>query len=142
MSFFASEGERRRVSSVSRVVLDASALLALLNAESGSQAVAERLSEAAVSAVNLSEVVAKLSERGIPESEIRSALDGLGLEIIAFDETMAYRAGLLRRATRSVGLSLGDRACLALALQLEAPAFTTDRSWKTLRIGVKVRAIR
>lgn len=127
---------------MSRVVLDASALLALLNAEPGSQAVAERLSEAAVSAVNLSEVVAKLSERGIPEGEVRSALNGLGLEIIAFDETMAYRTGLFRRATRSVGLSLGDRACLALALQLEAPVFTTDRSWRTLRIGVKVRTIR
>jgi len=127
---------------VSKVVLDASALLALLNAESGSQEVAERLSEAAVSAVNLSEVVAKLSERGVPESEIRTALDGLGLEIVAFDETTAYRAGLLRRVTRPAGLSLGDRACLALALQLEAPVFTTDRSWKTLRIGVKVRTIR
>ena len=127
---------------MSKVVLDASALLALLNAESGSQEVAERLSEAAVSAVNLSEVVAKLSERGIPESEIRSALDGLGLEIVAFDKTMAYRAGLLRQATRSLGLSLGDRACLALALQVEAPVFTTDRSWKTLRIGVRVRTIR
>ena len=127
---------------MSKVVLDASALLALLNAESGSQEVAERLSEAAVSAVNLSEVVAKLSERGVPESEIRTALDGLGLEIVAFDETTAYRAGLLRRVTRPAGLSLGDRACLALALQLEAPVFTTDRSWKTLRIGVKVRTIR
>lgn len=139
MSFFASEGERR---SVSRVVLDASALLALLNAEPGSQAVAERLSEAAVSAVNLSEVVAKLSERGIPESELRTALDGLGLDVVPFDEATAYRAGLLRRATRSLGLSLGDRACLALALQLAAPVLTTDRSWKALRIGVKVRAIR
>lgn len=139
MSFFATESERR---SVSKVVLDASALLALLNAEPGSQAVAERLSEAALGAVSLSEVVAKLSERGIPENVIRSALDGLGLEIIPFDEAMAYRAGLLRRATRPVGLSLGDRACLALAQQLEAPALTTDQSWKTLRIGVKVRAIR
>jgi len=100
------------------------------------------LSDGAVSAVNLSEVVAKLSERGVPEKEIRTALDGLGLDVVPFDETTAYRAGLLRRATRSLGLSLGDRACLALALQLAVPVFTTDRSWKTLRIGVKVRAIR
>jgi PIN domain nuclease of toxin-antitoxin system len=127
---------------VSRVVFDASALLGLLNAESGSQAVADRLSDGAVSAVNLSEVVAKLSERGVPENEIRTALDGLGLDVVPFDETTAYRAGLLRRATRSLGLSLGDRACLALGLQLAAPVFTTDRSWRTLRIGVKVRAIR
>jgi PIN domain nuclease of toxin-antitoxin system len=127
---------------VSKVVFDASALLALLNAESGSAAVAERLSDAIVSSVNLSEVVAKLSERGVPESDVRRALAGLGLEVVPFDEAAAYRAGLLRRATRSLGLSLGDRACLALAQERTAPVFTTDRSWKTLKIGVKVRAIR
>jgi PIN domain nuclease of toxin-antitoxin system len=127
---------------VSRVVLDASALLALLNSESGSQAVAARLSDGMLSTVNLSEVVAKLSERGVPEYEIRIALDGLGLEVVPFDQSTAYRAGLLRRATRPMGLSLGDRACLALALQRAAPVFTTDRSWKMLRIGVKVHAIR
>ena len=125
-----------------RVVLDASALLALLNSEPGSRIVEESLSSAAVSAVNLSEVVSKLSERGMPEAEVRTALEGLGLDVRPFDTAMAYSAGTLRPATRGLGLSLGDRACLALGLCLSAPVLTTDRSWKKLKIGVKIRAIR
>jgi ribonuclease VapC len=127
---------------VTRSVLDASALLALLNAEPGSRLVEENLSGAAMSAVNLSEVVAKLAERGMPEPEMRAAIDGLGLDIRSFDAEMAYAAGSLRPATRSLGLSLGDRACLSLARSLRAPALTTDRGWKKLRIGVKVRTLR
>lgn len=103
---------------MSKVVLDASALLALLNAEPGSRAVEENLSGAAVSAVNLSEVIAKLSERGMPEAAIRTALEGLGLDVRPFDTAMAYSAGTLRAATRGLGLSLGDRACLALGATL------------------------
>jgi len=127
---------------VPRVVLDASALLALLNSEPGSRIVEESLSSAAVSAVNLSEVVSKLSERGMPEAEVRTALEGLGLDVRPFDTAMAYSAGTLRPATRGLGLSLGDRACLALGLSLSAPVLTTDRSWRKLKIGVKIRAIR
>jgi len=127
---------------VPRLVLDASALLALLNSEPGSRIVEESLSSAAVSAVNLSEVVSKLSERGMPEAEVRTALEGLGLDVRPFDTAMAYSAGTLRPATRGLGLSLGDRACLALGLSLSAPVLTTDRSWRKLKIGVKIRAIR
>jgi PIN domain nuclease of toxin-antitoxin system len=123
-------------------VLDASALLALLNAEPGSRLVEENLSGAVISSVNLSEVVAKLSDRGMPEAEVRTALEGLGLDVRHFDTEMAYTAGTLRPSTRGLGLSLGDRACLALGLSLSAQVFTTDRSWKKLRIGVKIRAIR
>lgn len=125
-----------------RLVLDASALLALLNSEPGSRIVEESLSSAAVSAFNLSEVVSKLSERGMPEAEVRTALEGLGLDVRPFDTAMAYSAGTLRPATRGLGLSLGDRACLALGLSLSAAVLTTDRSWKKLKIGVKIRAIR
>jgi PIN domain nuclease of toxin-antitoxin system len=127
---------------MSRVVLDASALLALVNAEPGSRAVAEKLPSAAISAVNLSEVVGKLAERGMPENEIHTALDGLGLAVHPFDGEMAYEAGMLRRTTRAVGLSLGDRACIALGSRLSAPVFTTDRRWQTLKVGVKIRVVR
>jgi PIN domain nuclease of toxin-antitoxin system len=128
--------------SVSRVVLDASALLALLNAEPGSVAVADSLSDAVISSVNLAEVVGKLADRGMSEGEIRLALGGLGLDVHAFDAGAAYSAGLLRRATSSRGLSLGDRACLALGIALDAPVLTTDRGWKALQVGAKVRVIR
>lgn len=127
---------------MSRVVLDASALLALLNAEPGSRIVEKNLSETAVSAVNLSEVVAKLSDRGMPEKAIETALEALGLDVHAFDRAMAYSAGMIRRVSRSLSLSLGDRACLALGLRLSAPVLTTDQDWKAVKIGVKIRVIR
>jgi ribonuclease VapC len=126
-----------------RGVLDASALLALLNGESGSEHVAGVIVDgAAISAVNLAEVVTKLSEIGMPEALIHEVLDSLGLEIIDFDFEQAYQVGLLRPLTRHAGLSLGDRACLALAKQLGLPALTTDRIWERLAIGVIVQIIR
>jgi PIN domain nuclease of toxin-antitoxin system len=128
---------------MSRAVLDASALLALLNGEPGQEEVARALAERAViSAVNLAEVVGKLAEAGMPEEAIREALDGLELDVVAFDRGLAYRAGLLRPATRALGFSLGDRACLALAAHGERAALTADRTWEALAIGVPVRLIR
>lgn len=126
-----------------RGVLDASALLALLNGEPGSEQVASIVTDgAAISTVNLAEVVAKLSEVGMPETLIHNALDLLGLEIVNFDFEQAYQVGLLRLLTRHAGLSLGDRACLALAQQLALPALTTDRAWEGLAIDITVQMIR
>lgn len=128
--------------SLSRVVLDASALLALLHGEPGNHKVAENIPGAAIGAVNLSEVVSKLIERGVPEQAVRLALRQVELEIHPFGEDLAYQAGILRSATRSAGLSFGDRACLALAQQLAAPVLTTDGNWKDLDLGVEIRVIR
>ncbi len=116
------------------VVLDASALLALLHGERGADHVAAILPDAVLGAVNLSEVVAKLAERGMSANSIRTALQGLDLDVRAFDADLAYAAGELRRTTRARGLSLGDRACLALAAQLDAVALTTDRSWSGIEV--------
>jgi len=124
------------------VVLDASALLALLNTEPGSEEVERTIPGAAISTVNLSEVVAKLVEAGMPEEAVRSVLGGIELEIHPFDVELAFQTGILRPQTRALGLSLGDRACVALGLQLKAPVLTTDRNWKSLNVGVEVRAIR
>ena len=125
----------------SAVVLDASALLALLQDEPGSDRVLEALPGALICSVNLSEVVAKLAELDMPEGEIHRALS-LGLEIVPFDEDLAYQAGLLRPGTRSAGLSLGDRACLALAQSRSLPALTTDRAWATAGVNADVVVIR
>lgn len=119
-------------------VLDASAVLALLQDEPGSDLVAARLPGATISAVNLSEVVAKLADAGMPESEIRRALGPLGLEVRAFDEQDAIAAGLLRPSTKALDLSLGDRACLALGVVLSRPVVTTERAWTKLKIGADV----
>jgi ribonuclease VapC len=124
-------------------VLDASALLAMLNQEEGSDQVAELVASGAmISAVNLAEVAAKLSLLGMPEGLIRESLDPLGLEVVPFDVELAYRTALLIRPTRAAGLSLGDRACLALAAQVGLPAVTADRAWRQLEMEVQVLVIR
>ena len=113
-------------------VLDASALLALLQDEPGAATVAARMPNGVMSAVNLSEVVAKLADHGVPAGELRAVLDGLNIDVRDFDAETAYIAGELHRTTRQAGLSFGDRACLALAIQLGAVAITADRTWTGL----------
>ena len=123
-------------------VLDATALLALLQEEPGAETVAEAIPHASISTVNLAEVVGKLADSGMPEEAVQGALAGLGIKVIPFDEDLAYRTGLLRPLTSAYGLSLGDRACLALGQRLSQPVLTADRVWASLKIGVKVRVIR
>lgn len=127
---------------MSEVVLDASALLALLNREPGHEEVARVIPDAAISAVNISEVVSKLAGSGMPGVKIEEALEGLALEICDFGRELAFQAGMLRLATRSRGLSLGDRACLALGERLNLPVLTTDRAWDDLELDVEVRQVR
>jgi ribonuclease VapC len=127
---------------VSSGVLDASALLAYVNDEPGTERVADLLPGAAISAVNFSEVVAKLAERGVSESEIHELLDDVGLEVFEFNLALAYDAGLLRPLTRRAGLSLSDRACLALARQVGLSAWTTDRAWSSLQLGISIEVLR
>ena len=128
---------------MSRVVLDASVLLALLNNESGSEALTpELLSDATSSTVNLAEVQTKLvSEGGDPDEAWEDTLSPIR-EAAPFTDTQAKIAGDLVAQTRRLGLSLGDRACLALGIELKAPIYTADRSWKTLKLGVRIHVIR
>jgi ribonuclease VapC len=127
---------------VSEIVLDASALMAVLRDEPGAVTVEAVLDNAAISAVNLSEVQAKLVERGTPAESAWSWLVDLNLEVIDFDAAQARVAGDLRSLTRVQGLSLGDRACLALAHVRGLPAMTADRAWLGLEVGIAVRTIR
>lgn len=127
---------------MSDAVLDSSALMAALEDESGADQVIGVLHGATISAVNLSEVVAKFQDSGREESAIREALARVPLVVAPFDEDHAYRAGLLRSATRAAGLSFGDRACLSLARSLNLPAYTADRAWAGLDLDVRVVLIR
>lgn len=127
---------------MSEVVVDASAVLALLNQETGSEAISQVIGNAAISAVNLSEVIAKLAEAGIPEEDIQQILFNLNLEVIAFNQEQALQAGMLRPVTKSIGLSFGDRACLALGIFLNQPVITTDRLWSSLSLGIEIRVVR
>lgn len=103
---------------------------------------AEVVARAAIGAVNLSEVAAKLADAGMPEEAVREALEGLALEIRDFDRELAFQTGMLRPTTRSAGLSPADRACLALGRRLGLPVLTTDRAWKGLDVAVEVRLVR
>lgn len=123
-------------------VLDASAVLALVNGEPGADRVAQTIPGALLCSVNLAEVVGKLADTGMPEQAVRSVLGGLGLSVVSFDADLAWRAGLLRPVTRSAGLSIGDRACLALAAKNGLPAMTSDRVWSTLHLEAEVELIR
>jgi ribonuclease VapC len=114
---------------VSEAVLDSSAVLALLLAEPGADIVQAALPGALLGTVNLAEIISKLCERGMPAELARTAVETLGVEIIGFDADQACLAGALRPLTREAGLSLGDRACLALARQKGFPAITADVAW-------------
>lgn len=126
------------------VVLDASALLALLRAEAGGAKVAGVIKQAKMGAVNYAEVVSYYAKLDAAQSDIDAMLLPLPLEIIAVDRELATLAGMLRPLTLAAGLSLGDRCYLALAKREELPAWTADKVWKTVAAaaGVKVVLIR
>jgi ribonuclease VapC len=125
-------------------VLDASALLCLLQGEAGAETVIAALPRSVVSAVNLSEVYAKLAHVGGSEQQIRQAIGGLHLRVEPFGDELATAAGMLRPATKALGLSLGDRACLALAQRRQATALTTDRAWNDVpeHLGISISVLR
>jgi ribonuclease VapC len=127
---------------VNRVVLDASALLALLLQEQGADIVERHLATAMISAVNLSEVVASAVERGLQLENLILGLTRLSLEVVAFDAEQAHITASFRPITRRLGLSLGDRACLSLGFLKKLPVLTADRNWSQAAVGVKVEMIR
>jgi ribonuclease VapC len=129
-------------------VLDASALLAWLRDEAGALAAEDALAKvAAISVVNWAEVLTKLADLGQNPEEVRLGLArrgvlGNALVLWPLDEAMAVEVARLRARTRSSGLSLGDRACVALGQHLRLPILTTDRAWKALPLSVPVQLIR
>ena len=123
-------------------IADSSAILALLKQEPFDKLDPRRLFRATISAVNLSEVLERLCAGGLSESEADEAVAALNLRVADFDEAQARLAAHLRPRTRRAGLSLGDRACLALGLHLGRPVITADRVWTSLDIGVEVVVIR
>jgi PIN domain nuclease of toxin-antitoxin system len=127
---------------MSGVVLDSSALLAFIQGEPGGDVVAGVVGDALMSSVNHAEVVTKLVERTGSLDVARVALGIANVDVIDFDRSQAEQAGLLVKQTRSCGLSLGDRACLALAAREATPVLTVDRIWATLKLDVEVRLIR
>lgn len=129
---------------MSEFVLDASALLAMLNDEPGGAKVADTIASARIGVINYAEVVSHFVRLGMPERDIDAMLDPLPMEVVPADKGLGKMAGRLRGVTAQAGLSLGDRFCLALALRDGLPAWTADKAWKTVEkdIGVEVVTIR
>jgi PIN domain nuclease of toxin-antitoxin system len=123
-----------------RAVLDSSVVLAFLFGEPGREAAKRLLPTGFLLSVNLAEVVTKLLDEGVPAFDRHAIVGNLGCEIIPFDRDLAIRAGDLR--SESAGLSLGDRACLALALARGLPVYTAERAWADLKLGIDIRLIR
>ena len=123
-------------------VLDASALLAHIRGERGSDPVAELAPDALMSTVNLAEVFSKLMEQKLTAEQADAIVLRYGFEAVPFDEELARRTGALRPVTKTLGLSLGDRACLALALREALPVITTDRNWTKLTLGIEIKIVR
>ena len=119
---------------MSKYVLDASAILALLNQEHGEDRVARLLPQSVVSAVNAAEVLSKLVDGGMPIDAACESVDLLRLEVIDFTRRLAERSALLRPSTRKKGLSLGDRSCLALGIEMGSEVVTAEKDWDKLKL--------
>lgn len=115
-----------------RILLDASALLCVINDEKGSGFVEPFLREFCISAVNFSEVTSKLIDFGMSASDARTKSLAIPVDVIAFDAGIAVEAGTLRETTRPFGLSFADRACLATARSHGIRVLTADRAWERL----------
>ena len=132
----------RAVNDNRHFVLDASALLVYLQREPGYATVQKALTDGAViSTVNVAEVYAKIVQRALPLEDIAANLAALGLSVIPFTEVDARGSAVIYPRTRRLGLSLGDRACLALGARLSLPVLSADRSWKGIS-GVQVDLVR
>lgn len=124
------------------IVFDSSAVLTILKNEPGRDVVEQALGDPIISAVNLTEAISKLIDHGGDFEGAVAAVDSLALTVVPFDEELALSASRLRADTRHLGLSLGDRACLALAMTKDLPVLTADRIWASLDLGIEIRLVR
>ncbi|WP_420594608.1 type II toxin-antitoxin system VapC family toxin [Deinococcus sp.] len=124
------------------VVLDTSAVIAYLLDEPGAARVATVMAGSLLSSVNLCEIVSKFAERGEDAARVQADVLALGLEVVDFSPPQALIAAALRPQTRHLGLSLGDRACLALALEHGAIVLTADKPWQNLPAPYQIEVIR
>jgi ribonuclease VapC len=114
-------------------VLDASALMALINNEPGAEFIEEYIEHACISSINFTEVLSKMLEQDVPAEAAQAVLDNFNLEVIAFEQKQILGTSLLRTQTKQYGLSLADRICLDLGKLLKLPIITTDQIWKKLK---------
>lgn len=127
---------------MSAIVFDSSVLIAILRQEPGFDVGEQSLNEALISTVNLAEVATYLARNSVPPETIKKALDAFPIQVVPFDREQGLIAGFLYPACKSLGLSLGDRACLALAKSMNLPVLTADKAWLELQINISIDSIR
>jgi PIN domain nuclease of toxin-antitoxin system len=123
------------------IVLDASALLAMIREEPGGEAVATAIGRSRMSTVNFAEVVSYLTYAGLPSDQVDAMLNKLPIRVIDADVALAWAAGRLRGTTAEAALSLGDRFCLALGARDQLPVWTADRQWRTIADQLEVEIV-
>jgi ribonuclease VapC len=127
---------------MSSIVLDTSALLATIQNEPGGEALLDDSVDWILSSVNFAEAMGVLIRKGFTRREARDSIHAFDVRIVDFDSALAEETGALIVSTREAGLSLGDRACLALAARENVPVLTADRSWRRIQTGLTIQCIR
>lgn len=129
---------------MSVVILDSSAILAAILGETGGDEIFERLEDAAIGTVNVAEVYAYAAINDLATDAIDAFFADTGIEVLPFSHDDAVSAGRLAALTRSAGLSLGDRSCLAVAMARKAEVLTADRAWQAFAkpLGLAITLIR
>ena len=123
-------------------VVDASALLAAIHNEKGGDIVEKNIDRCIISAVNWSEVLQKLERADINTTQVESALKALGLEVLDFTDKDAHFASKLWKSSKTLGLSLADRACLATGIRLNTKVITADKIWAKMELDIEIVLIR
>lgn len=134
--------EQRVIDTTALRVIDASALLAAIHQEPGGVIVKQHIEQSIISAINWSEVLQKLSRAGADSVAIAAMLKALGLRVVAFTEDDAQLAADLWPETKKKGLSLADRACLALGKRLQLTVVTADKAWQGVDPDIVIELIR
>ena len=127
---------------ITDIVLDASAIIAYLAKEEGTEIVERHLPFSVISTVNHTEIYSYFIRNGYTFNEAKQLIDPLGYELVDYDVEQSQIAAQLLPKTKALGLSLADRACLALAKSRNLPVMTSDKKWKDLNIGVKIKLFR
>ncbi len=127
---------------MSAIVFDSSVIIAILKQERGFESAEGLLSEALISTVNWAEVATYLARNSVPRETIQEVLTSFPIQVVPFEESLAIETGYLYPSSKNLGLSLGDRACLALALSRKLPVLTADLVWSQLDLEISVQVLR
>ena len=127
---------------MSAIVFDSSVVIAILKQEQGFELAESSLSNALISTVNFSEVATYLARNSVPNDTIQEVLESFPIQVVPFDKSLALQTGFLYSSCKHLGLSLGDRACLAIAMSRKLPVLTADKVWAKLDLGIQIQVLR